>query len=75
MHDLETQRSVRAHWRDMTNGGIGSILIPLIAGGGCGQPKPPPPIPGICGVGKARGSNWAYIFRNNQKMISQLSIN
>lgn len=43
----------------MPNGGIGGIPIPPIGGGG---PKPPPPIPGICGAGKARGSNCAYIF-------------
>ena len=49
----------------MPKGGIGGIPIPPMGGGGA---KPPPivgpPIPGIGGAGKARGSNWAYMFCN-----------
>lgn len=49
----------------MPKGGIGGIPIPAI-GGGAEKPPPivGPPMPGIGGAGKARGSNWAYMFCN-----------
>jgi len=47
----------------MPKAGIGGMPMPPMGGGGT-KPPPigPPPIPGIGGAGRARGSNCAYIF-------------
>lgn len=60
----------------MPNGGIGPIPIPIpippMGGGGAKLPPTPgPPIPGIGGAGKARGSSCAYIFCKWRKFVEE----
>lgn len=49
---------------------MGGIPIPPIPGGAYPPIPGAPPIPGIGGAGKARGSNWAYMFCNRKHISS-----